>query len=202
MKKLALSLILLTITACSSSPTKEQLALDEKVYEASYSKYAENAKVAQIHLTDDGKVKSIDIGNQNLKAPTRKTYEDGIAKTLVKESFYTLRTLAGGNLAIAAVAIEGFKNVGDRNYDSNNSNQEAHETIGGDKAGESIDKSSQANQANQANSHQETHETIGGDKAGGYVDKHQEANQANDSSTNDSNNGGNITKPNEDETTL
>jgi len=42
--------------------------------------------------------------------------------------------------------------IDERNYDSNNSHQEEHETVGGDKAGGDIDNHQEANEANNSSS--------------------------------------------------
>ncbi|MBL4763762.1 MAG: hypothetical protein JKX67_00535 [Colwellia sp.] len=158
-KMIVLTVVTLSLAACGNTPTPKQIAKDDKAYSTDYGKYADNSKVAKINLDSDGKVSSIEIGNQNLKAPTRKVYNEGLGKTLVKEGFHTLRTLAGSNLVLGAVAIQGFKNVGARNYDSNNSHSEQNQQ----------NTHTESNQANQ----QTNTETVSGIKAGSNVDQSQ-----------------------------
>jgi hypothetical protein len=163
MKNIFIFILAIFIAACSNTPTPEQIAKDDKAYETSYGLYAKNSQVAKINLTAEGKVASFEIGNQNLKAPTRKIYEDGFGKTLVKETFLTVRSVAGGNAAMALVAIKGFESSGDRNYDSNNSHSEQNQQ----------NTHTESNQANQQTATTNT-ETISGIKAGGNVDQSQQ----------------------------
>lgn len=142
-KTLLISAAVFAIAACSNTPDAEQQAADDAAYSSDYAEYAENSKVATINLDQaTGKVASIEIGNQNLQAPQRKQYQDGLGQTLVKETFGTLRTainvVANPTTALAVAAIQMNKNAGGNTHNTNSYNQH--------------------NEANQANSHSEANQ--------------------------------------------
>lgn len=140
--KLVFIILLVFLTACSNTPDAKQQAKDDAAYSSDYANYAKASKVATINVDDDGKIKSIDIGNQNLQAPQRKQYQDGFGQTLVKETFSTIRTgigvVANPTTALAVAAIEMNKRAGGNTTNSNSYNQHS--------------------EANQANTHSEANQ--------------------------------------------
>ena len=142
-KTLLISAAIFALAACSNTPDAEQQAADDSAYSSDYTEYAKSSKIATINLDQaTGKVASIEIGNQNLQAPQRKTYQDGLGQTLVKETFGTLRTainvVANPTTALAVAAIQMNKNAGGNTHNTNSYNQHS--------------------EANQANSHSEANQ--------------------------------------------
>lgn len=171
------------LSACSSSDEgKIAQAIAQTNYNACQQNYYANSELVKIELKEDGTVKSMAVGNQNLK-PCQMAQAPESAMVATVKVFGTVANTALNvaassvpYVAMSKIAVDGIKHAG-----GNTTNDG------------SFNSHSEANQANQQTS---TTETVSGIKAGSDVDQSQQnqnnpvSNETNtdDNSINDSNN--------------
>ena len=174
------------LSACSST---EEVTKQTKQAQANYNTCQQNyytaSELVRIELKEDGTVKSMSVGNQNLRpCQMAKAPESAMVASIkvigsVANTALNVAASSVPYVAMAKIASDGITNSGSNTYNDG-----------------SFNSHSEANQANQQTT---TTETVSGIKAGGNVDQSQQnqnnpvsASETNtdDNSTNDSNNGG------------
>lgn len=126
MKYLMLS-VLMVFTSCTST---EELVEATKVAQTNYNtcqaNYYEASELVKIELTEDGKVKSMAVGNQNLqgcqmaKAPESVGVAAVKGLTSVSNTLITATASAVPYIAIGKIGVEGIKAAGTVYTNSNN----------------------------------------------------------------------------------
>lgn len=181
-----ISMVLLS--ACSSSDVKKATEQAQTNYNTCQKDYYAASEIVKVELTDEGKVKSMAVGNQNLapcqmsKAP--KSAAVAMVEVIGNVTNTALNVAASSvpYIAISKIAVDGIKGAGNNTYNS-----------------DSFNSHSEANQANQ-----QTTETVNGIKANGNVDQsqHNQNNPNTENTTNTDNNSvNNSNNSNDDNST-
>jgi hypothetical protein len=175
----------LFLSACSTTEQVEKATAKAQTnYNTCQANYYKASELVKVELTDDGKVKSMAVGNQNLQACQMAQAPKPAAVAMVEvigsvaNNALNVAASSVPYVAMAKIASDGIKSSGGNTYNDGSFNSHA-----------------EANQQTTTNST----ETVSGIKAGNDVDQSQQ-NQNNpatsttntdNNSVNDSNNGGN-----------
>lgn len=190
MKKLTFAIIsMVLLSACSSSDEgKIAQEIAQTNYNACQKDYYSASEIVKVVLTQDGKVQSMAVGNQNL-VPCQMAQAPKSAMVATVEVFGTVANTALNvaasavpYVAISKIAVDGITNAGGNTYNDG-----------------SFNSHSEANQANQ-----QTTETVNGIKANGNVDQsqHNQNNPNTETTTNTDNNSvNNSNNSNDDNST-
>jgi hypothetical protein len=171
-------LMMVLLSACSSSDVKKATEQAQTNYNTCQKDYYAASEIVKVELTDEGKVKSMAVGNQNLvpcqiaKAP--KSAAVAMVEVIGNVTNTALNVAASSvpYIAISKIAVDGIKGAGNNTYNS-----------------DSFNSHSEANQANQQTTTTST-ETVNGIKANGNVDQsqHNQNNPNTETTTNTDNN--------------
>lgn len=114
MKRIFITIALLFLVTGCVTTEEDYKAYKEAqtTYKESYKFYTQHSEVARIELTEDGRVKAMIIGNQNLKAPTMPRMPESTTAVAIRELGMTSRTLIT-SAASTAGYVAGAKIAGD-----------------------------------------------------------------------------------------
>ncbi len=151
--------MMVLLSACSST---EEVAKQTKQTQTDYNTCQQNyytaSELVKIELKEDGTVKSMSVGNQNLRpCQMAQAPESAMVASIkvigsVANSALNVAASSVPYVAMSKIAVDGIKHAGGNTYNEDSFNSEANqanqqtsntETVSGIKAGNDVDQSQQ-----------------------------------------------------------